>query len=96
MGQFLRSSSLDPEFFIDLTSHGMNGLLRYESPSDVVHMQITNITDRLVDNDVDMIVVHEGEPEAADDDGTAATPMPGHELVPDGIYPDTNLPSEEE
>lgn len=96
MGQFLRSSSLDPEFFTDLTSHGMNGLLRYESPSQVIGMQLTNITDRLADNYVDMIVVREGEPEAASDDGTAAAPMPGHELVPDGIYPDINPPSEEE
>lgn len=95
MGQFLRSSSLDPEFFTDLTSHGMNGLLRYESPSQVIGMQLANITERLVDNYVDMIVVREGEPEA-EDDCKATSPMPGHEVVPAGIYPDTNPPSEEE
>ncbi|MCA8435357.1 hypothetical protein [Burkholderia seminalis] len=72
MGQFLRSSGLDPEFFTDLTSHGMNGLLRYESPSQIVDMQLANITDRLVDNYMDMIVVREGEPEAEDDDCNAA------------------------
>lgn len=87
LGHFLRSSGLDPAFFIELTSHGMNGLLRYETPSQIVDMQLGNITERLADNYLEMIEVREGEPETEDCAETWAEAAPGHELVPAGIFP---------
>lgn len=96
LGQFLRSSGLNPEFFLDLTSYGMNGLLRYETPSQIVDMQLGNITERLVDNNWGMVHVQETDDETEEDEHRAVVPAPGHELVPNGIYPDTNPPSEEE
>lgn len=93
MGQFLRSSGLDPSFFTELTSHGMNGLLRFEPPSQIVDMQLANITERLVDNNWSMVNVQEADPEA--EERAAAVLAPGHELVPQGIYPNT-LPADAE
>ncbi|WP_143037105.1 hypothetical protein [Paraburkholderia tuberum] len=89
MGHFLRSAGLDPEFFTDLSSHGLNGLLRYETPSQVVDMQLGNIVERLADNYLELIEVREVEPETAElqTGDTWAEVTRGHELVPPGIFP---------
>lgn len=99
MGEFLRSSGLDPSFFTELTSHGMNGLLRFEPVSQVVDMQLGNITDRLVDNYWNATSPQDAyestfmsEPETDDHDRRAVrAPVGhvGHELVPAGIFPTT-------
>lgn len=97
LGHFLRSSGLDPAFFIELTSHGMNGLLRYETPSQIVDMQLGNVTERLADNYPGLIEVEEVkvEPDAEDSDRRAEALEPGHELVPAGIFPATHHAAEE-
>lgn len=88
LGHFLRSSGLDPAFFTELTSYGMHGLLRYETPSQIADMQLGNITARLADNYLSLVEVSEAEPDfVAEPETSWAQATPGHEHVPAGIFP---------
>jgi hypothetical protein len=97
MGEFLRSSGLEPSFFTELTSHGMHGLLRFEPISQIVDTQLGNITARLVDNYWNAMTPQEAY-EAnfmAEPEETWAEATPGHQLVPPGIFPSPSAGDDE-
>lgn len=92
LGHFLRSAKLDPDFFSDMN---LRSLLAFESPSQIVSMQLGGITERLLDNS--WMALAEPDPHfMAEPIDPAIDPEirrkrsawpENHQLVPAGIFP---------